>query len=171
MRQRHIEFVCESLVETVLHELETLPGGFDVPAGYRDLRLKTTQFDVRASNVGDDRYENRVAGLRGSQRIQMRGLDLATQLAKNIKLPRRNQAAGFVHVIKAGSVARTMQRVRDASASIVGAGSISGARRQLALRKSRANCDEFLGACLLQSRKRDGDIWIALDCRSTSETS
>src|ERR1700730_2272248 len=165
-RQRYIEFVCESLVETFLHELKALPGGFDVPAGNSDLCLKTSQFDVRAGNVGDHRYENSVAGLRRSQCIQMRGLDLATQLAKNIKLPRRDQAAGFLHMSKAGAVARAMQRVRYASAGIVGAASISGARRQVARRKSSANCDKFLGACLLQPRQRDGDIWIALDSAS-----
>ena len=46
-----------------------------------------------------------------------------------------------------------MQRVRDAPASIVGAGSNSSARRQLALRKRRANRDKLLRARLLQSRK------------------
>ena len=71
MSQCHIEFVCESLVEAGLHDLKTPPSGFDVLAGYGNLRLKTPQLDVRASNIGDDRYENRVAGLRGSQRIQM----------------------------------------------------------------------------------------------------
>src|SRR6202790_80955 len=71
LRQRHIEFVCESLIETGLHELKTPPGGFDVPAGYIDLRLKTPQLAVGASNVGDDGYESRVASLRGGQRIQI----------------------------------------------------------------------------------------------------
>jgi hypothetical protein len=71
LRQRDVELVCESLVESALYELNTPPGGFDIPAGYGDLRLKTSQLDVRASNVGDDRYEDRVAGLRGSQRIQI----------------------------------------------------------------------------------------------------
>jgi hypothetical protein len=71
LRQRHIEFVCESLTETGLHELKTPPGGFNAPAGYSDLRLKTPHLDVRASNVGDDRYKNRVARLRGGQRIQI----------------------------------------------------------------------------------------------------
>src|SRR6202163_3448619 len=108
LRQRHIELVGEPLVGAVLHELETPRGGVDVAAGYGDLRLKTSQLDVRASNVGDDRYENRIAGLRGSQRIQMGGLDLATQLAKDIELPRGIEAAGFVYVIIAVSVGRTM---------------------------------------------------------------
>jgi hypothetical protein len=56
-----------------------------------------------------------------------------------------------------------MQRVRDASAGIVSAGSNSSARRQPGLRKSGANRDELLSARLLQSRERDCDIRIGRD--------
>src|ERR1700739_498856 len=104
LRQRHIELVGKSPVEAVLHEFKAPPGGFDVAPCYSDLRLKTPQLDVSASDVGDDRYEHRIESLRGSQRIQGRRLDLATQLAKNIKPPRGIEAAGFVYAIIAASV-------------------------------------------------------------------
>jgi hypothetical protein len=56
-----------------------------------------------------------------------------------------------------------MQRVPDARARIVGPGSNRSARRQLAIRKRRANRDELLRARLFQSRKRDCNFRIGHD--------
>jgi hypothetical protein len=163
LRERHVQFIGQSLAVAGLRDLKTPTCGFHIPADGGKLGLIPPQLDIRAGDIGDDRNENRVTGLRRGQRVQPRGLDLAAQLAEHVKLPRRIEASRFVHVIEAGRVAGAMQRLRDASAGIVATGADPGARRQLAFRKSSARRDELPGTCLLQAAQRDCDIGIGRD--------
>src|SRR6185312_5185480 len=82
LRERHVQFICQSVAVAGLRDVKTPPGGFHVPADNGKLGLIPPQLNIRASDIGDDGNENRVTGLRRGQGIQMRGLDLATQLAE-----------------------------------------------------------------------------------------
>ncbi len=159
-RQRQIEFIGQSTIESLLNDLDGRLFDFYVVFSDFQPHLQRPRIHIRPRHIRDNRNQHRIARLGGRLRIIARGLHLAAISPPKIQFPTGVEADHLGNFLKSGGVGAGVKGTPDATLGRIGARAARQSSAGVDVGQRAALHDHFCGSGFLQSGERDIQIKV-----------